>query len=95
MAVYAVVNVKVTDPDRYAEYRKKAPATISRYEGKYLARGGAVEVLEGEWNPQRLVILEFESMERFHEWYDSPEYTPLKQVRGEASATEFVVVEGL
>jgi uncharacterized protein (DUF1330 family) len=94
MAVYAVVNVRVTDPDRYSEYRDKAPDAIARYGGKYLARGGTVEVLEGEWNPQRLVVLEFESMERFREWYDSPEYAPLKQLRSEASDTEFVVVEG-
>jgi uncharacterized protein (DUF1330 family) len=67
MAVYAVVNVQITDPARYTEYREQAPATIARYGGKYLARGGKVEVLEGDWNPQRLVILEFESMERFHE----------------------------
>ena len=95
MAVYAVVNVQITDAGRYTDYREKAPATITRYGGKYLARGGKVEVLEGEWNPQRLVILEFESMERFNEWYDSPEYAPLKQLRREASATDFVVVEGL
>jgi len=95
MAAYAVVNVRVADPDRYAEYREKAPDTIARYGGKYLARGGAVEVLEGDWNPQRLVILEFESMERLREWYDSPEYAPLKQQRCEAAATEFVAVEGV
>ncbi len=95
MAVYSIVNVQVTDPALYAEYVKKAPATIARYGGKYLARGGEVEVLEGDWNPQRLVILEFESMERFKEWYDSPEYAPLKQLRCEASVTEYVVVEGL
>jgi uncharacterized protein (DUF1330 family) len=95
LAVYAVVNVRVTDPYHYAEYRAKAPDTISHYGGKYLARGGAVKVLEGNWHPRRLVILEFESMERFREWYDSPEYAPLKHLRGEASATEFVVVEGL
>ena len=95
MAAYVVVNIKVTDPDRYAEYREKAPDTISRYGGRYRVRGGAVEVLEGEWNPQRLVILEFECMERCHEWYDSPEYAPLKRLRGEAAVAEFVVVEGL
>ena len=96
MAVYAIVNLQITDPARYAEYREKAPSTIARYGGKYLARGGEVEVLEGEWNPQRLVILEFESMERLHEWYDSPEYAPFKQLRSEAAVTEFfVVVEGL
>lgn len=95
MAAYAVVNIRVTDPDRYAEYRAKAPDTIARYGGKYLARGGALEVLEGDWDPQRLVILEFESMERLREWYDSPEYALLKHQRGEAAATEFVLVEGL
>jgi uncharacterized protein (DUF1330 family) len=95
VTVYAVVNVRVTDPERYAKYRDEAPGTIARYGGKYLARGGAVEVLEGDWNPQRLVILEFESMERFREWYDSPEYAPHKQLRSEASVTDFVVVQGL
>ncbi len=95
MAVYAVVNARVTYPDRYAKYREKAPATISHYGGKYLARGGAVETLEGAWEPERLVILEFESMERFREWYDSPEYAPLRRLRGEATATQFAVVEGL
>ena len=96
MAVYAVVNVQITDPARYAEYRENTQSTIARYGGKYLARGGEVEVLEGEWKPQRLVILEFESMERLHEWYDSPEYTPLKRLRSEAAVTEFfVVVEGV
>ncbi len=95
MTVYSVVNVQVTDPARYAEYVEETPATIARYGGKYLARGGEVEVLEGDWNPQRLVILEFESMERFREWYDSPEYAPLKQLRDEASVAEYVVVEGL
>ena len=93
--MYAVVNVQITDPDRYTEYREQAPATIARYGGKYLARGGKVEVLEGDWNPQRLVILEFESMEHFNEWYNSPEYAPLKQLRSEATITEFALVEGL
>jgi uncharacterized protein (DUF1330 family) len=95
MAVYAVVNVRVTDPARYEEYRDKAPATIAHYGGRYLVRGGTVEALEGEWDPERLVILEFGSMGRLREWYDSPEYAPLKRLRGEAAATQFVVVEGL
>ena len=94
MAVYAVVNIRITDPDRYAEYIEQAPPTIAHYGGRYLARGGKVEVLEGEWTPQRLVILEFESMERLNEWYNSPEYAPLKQVRGETTVSDFVVVEG-
>ena len=95
MAVYVIVNVRVTDPARYEEYRGKVPATIAHYGGRYLARGGAVEALEGDWQPERLVVLEFESMERFREWYDSPDYAPLKQLRQEAAATQFVIVEGL
>jgi uncharacterized protein (DUF1330 family) len=95
MAVYSVANVGVTDPDRYAEYRDKVPATVAAYGGKYLARGGTLEVLEGDWDPQSLTILEFESMERFHKWYNSPEYAPLKQLRSETAVTEYVLVEGL
>jgi len=95
MAAYAVVNVRVTDPVRHEEYRSKVPATIASYGGRYLVRGGALEVLEGEWDPERLVVLEFESIGRLREWYDSPEYAPLKQLRQEAAATQLVVVEGL
>ena len=95
MAAYAVVNVRVTDPVRYEEYRSKVPATIASYGGRYLVRGGALEVLEGEWYPERLVVLEFESIGRLREWYDSPEYAPLKQLRQEAAATQLVFVEGL
>ena len=95
MAVYVIANVRVTDPDRYPEYIGRVSRTIERHGGRYLARGGKVEVLEGEWEPQRLVILEFESMERLREWYDSPEYDPLKQLRGEVADSQLVVVEGL
>jgi len=95
MAAYAVVDVRVTDPVRYEDYKSEVLATIASYGGRYLARGGTVEALEGEWNPERLVILEFESMGRLREWYDSPEYAPLKQLRHETAASQFVVVEGL
>ena len=95
MAAYVIANVRVTNPERYPEYTSRVSQTIERYGGRYLARGGKVEVLEGDWDPQRLVIVEFESMERLREWYDSPEYAPLKQLRHEAAVTQFVVVEGL
>ena len=95
MAAYAVVNVRVTDPHRYPEYIGRVSQTIERHGGRYLARGGEVEVLEGDWEPQRRVILEFESMERFRQFYDSAEYAPLKRLRHEAADTQFVVVEGL
>ena len=95
MAAYAVVNVRGTDPQRYPEYIGRVSQTIERHGGRYLARGGEVEVLEGDWEPQRRVILEFESMERFRQFYDSAEYAPLKRLRHEAADTQFVVVEGL
>jgi uncharacterized protein (DUF1330 family) len=96
MAAYAIANIRITDPDRFPEYASAVPQTIERYGGRYLARGGDVEVLEGEWEPQRLVILEFESVERLREWYDSPEYAPLKRLREEVAASQLVVVvEGL
>jgi uncharacterized protein (DUF1330 family) len=96
MAAYVIANIRITDPDRYPEYASGVPQTIERYGGRYLARGGDVEVLEGEWEPQRLVIIEFESMERLREWYDSPEYAPLKRLREEVAASQLVVVvEGL
>ena len=78
MAVYVIANVRVTNPERYPEYTSRVSQTIERYGGRYLARGGKVEVLEGDWEPQRLVIVEFGSMERLREFYDSPEYAPLK-----------------
>ncbi len=95
MAAYVIANVRVTDPDRYPEYISRVSRTIERHGGRYLVRGGEVEVLEGNWEPQRLVILEFESMERFRQFYDSPDYTPLKRLRHAAADTQFVVVEGL
>jgi uncharacterized protein (DUF1330 family) len=95
MAAYVIANIRITDPDRYPEYASRVPQTVERYGGRYLARGGKVEVLEGEWEPQRLVILEFESMERLREWYDSPEYASLKQLREEGTVSQLVIVEGL
>ncbi len=95
MAAYVIANIRITDPDRYPEYARRVPQTIERYGGRYLTRGGNVEVLEGDWEPQRLVILEFESMERLREWYDSPEYAPLKRLHEEVAASQLVVVEGL
>jgi uncharacterized protein (DUF1330 family) len=95
MATYLIANVRVTDPDRYPEYSSQVLPTVERYGGRYLARGGEVEVLEGDWEPQRLVILEFESMERLRQFYDSPEYAPLKQLRREVADSQLVVVEGL
>lgn len=95
MPAYLVANVEVTDPAGYEEYRKQTPATIAAHGGRYLARGGATEVLEGDWTPSRVVILEFPGMAELKAWYDSVEYRPLRQIRERTTRSSVVVVEGL
>jgi uncharacterized protein (DUF1330 family) len=95
MSAYVIVDVRVTDPAAYEEYRLQAPATIERYGGRYLARGGKAEVLEGDWTPSRLVVLEFPSLGRAKEWLDSPEYGAIKHLRHRFATSRMVVVEGL
>ena len=95
MAAYLIANIEVTDPAGYEEYKKQAPATIAAHGGRYLTRGGAKEVLEGDWAPNRVVILEFPNMATLKTWYDSPEYRPLHQVRQRTTKSSVVAVEGL
>jgi uncharacterized protein (DUF1330 family) len=73
MTAYVIVDIEVTDPSGYAEYKKLAPPVVKSFGGKYLARGGPTETLEGDWRSQRLVILEFESVEKAKAWLNSPE----------------------
>jgi uncharacterized protein (DUF1330 family) len=95
MAGYVIGNINVTDPDAFEEYRGMVPATIAAYGGKYLVRGGVADVVEGDWSPNRLVVLEFESLQKAKEWYNSPEYTPAKAIRLKASTGDLVFVEGV
>jgi uncharacterized protein (DUF1330 family) len=95
MPAYVFANIEVTDPVLYEEYRKGVPATIAQYGGRYVARGGAAEGLEGGYAPKRVVILEFPSVERAKAWWDSPEYQPLRAIRQRASRGDLLLVEGL
>jgi uncharacterized protein (DUF1330 family) len=95
MSAYVIVDIDVTDPQGYQEYIKLAPPTITAYGGKYIARGGKTEVLEGEWAPKRLVILEFENLERAKAWLESPEYHTPRQMRHRTATTNMVVIEGV
>jgi uncharacterized protein (DUF1330 family) len=95
LAAYVIANIHVTDPQRYEAYKVQAAASIAAHGGRYLARGGKHEVLEGHWSPHRLVILEFESYERAIEWYESQEYDAPKALRAQIAVSEIVVVEGL
>ena len=91
---YLVADVDVTDPDGYERYKQLSSAAVDLYGGRFLVRGGPVEVLEGEVEPHRLVVIEFDSAEAVHRWYHSPEYAQARGVRQATSTGWFVVVEG-
>lgn len=95
MPAYVVIDIEVHDPATYDQYKLLAPPAIAAYGGRYLARGGRTETLEGDWTPKRLVILEFPSLERAQAWWASTEYAEAKALRHRASSANMVVVEGL
>jgi uncharacterized protein (DUF1330 family) len=95
MPAYVVVEIEVTDPVLYEDYKKLSAPAVALYGGKYLARGGKTEALEDDWAPTRLVILEFPTLEQAKTWWNSPEYTQAKQIRWKAADTRMTVIEGL
>jgi uncharacterized protein (DUF1330 family) len=95
MPAYVIFDIHVDDPDAYAPYREPAGASVEQYGGRYIARGGAAEVLEGDWDIDRLVILEFPSMDEARAWYRSPEYQKVLPIRHGASHGRGVLLEGL
>jgi uncharacterized protein (DUF1330 family) len=95
MAAYLIADLDVKNPAGIENYRAKVGDTITKYGGKFIVRGGAHEVLEGDWRPTRLVLLEFPSMDALKRWYDSPDYRPLIAERKAAAATDIVIVDGI
>jgi len=95
MPAYWVASVKVTNPDKYKEYGARAPAALQKYGGKFLARGGRHVVLEGDKGKNRVVVLEFESVERALECYNSPEYQEAMSYRLGAADVQIAIVESL
>ncbi|MFH1604048.1 MAG: DUF1330 domain-containing protein [Pseudomonadota bacterium] len=95
MAAYLVVDIEVTNPAQFEEYRKLAPAAIAKFGGRFIIRGGAYEVLEGEWRPQRLTIVEFDSMEKAKAFYASPEYGTAIKARANAAKFKALLVQGI
>jgi uncharacterized protein (DUF1330 family) len=94
MAAYIIVDVQVTNTEAYERYKAAVPATLAPYGGKFLVRGGRVETLEGEWQPQRIVVLEFESAAKAKAWWSSQQYAEPKRIRQSASVTKMILVEG-
>ncbi len=95
MAAFVIANVTIEDPVRYEDYKRMVPGTLASFGGRFVARGGQIDVLEGEWKPNRLVILEFPSVERARAWWNSPEYAEAKALRQATSTGTLIVVEGL
>lgn len=94
MAAYVFAEIEITNPEGYREYTQTVPATIAQYGGRFLTRGGAIEVLEGEWPQRRRVIVEFASMEAAKRWWDSPEYAKPKALRRANSNGRLLLLEG-
>lgn len=95
MAAYVILDIKVSDVEQFAKYREMAPPVIAAYDGKYLARGGTTEVLEGSWTPNRVVVLEFPTVDRAKQWLHSPEYREARALRHSAASSNAIVVQGV
>jgi len=95
MPAYLIADMNVSDPARYEEYKRLAPPAIEKYGGRYLSRAGETAILEGDWSPTRLVILEFPSLEKAKAWYDSPEYGAARKAREGTGKFRMVVTAGL
>ncbi len=94
MPAFVVVEIEVTDPVKYEKYKQLAPPSIRKYGGRYLVRGGEVQVLEGKWSPKRFVILQFESFDQAKAWWNSPEYREAKLLRQASARTAMIWVPG-
>ncbi|HUG23926.1 DUF1330 domain-containing protein [Piscinibacter sp.] len=94
-SAYIIANVQVTDPVQYEDYKKFSTIAMQAHGAEVCVRGGALEVLEGDWQPDRLVILKFPSVEQAKRFYDSTEYLRAREARENAGVMRMVVVEGL
>ena len=95
MAGYVIVNDEITDPALFEEFRSRIGANVAAHGGKYHVRGGAIEVVDGDWTPERMVVIEFESVERAKEWLASPEYSELRKIRLASARANVIIAQGV
>lgn len=95
MSAFVIVDVSIHDNSIYNEYKKLTPAAVAAHGGKFVVRGGEAETLEGDWNPERIVVLEFPTMEQAKTWWHSSEYSEAKSLRQQAATTRMIVVPGI
>jgi uncharacterized protein (DUF1330 family) len=95
MPAYVIVEVNVHDHNEYEYYKKLTPAAIAAFDGKFIVRGGQSITLEGNWKPERIVVLEFPNVERANEWWHSEIYAEAKIIRQRAAKTKMIIVDGV
>jgi uncharacterized protein (DUF1330 family) len=95
VAAYVIADVQITNRKRYKDYTAHILESIARYGGRWVVRGGATQVLEGDWNPDRVVVIEFSSVEAALAWFNSDDYQELAAIRREASTARILVAEGV
>jgi uncharacterized protein (DUF1330 family) len=95
MPAYVIVETDISDPERYEQYKAASPGAIAAGDGRFLARGGELLVLEGDWQPTRLVVLEFEDLAAAKRWYESELYQEAKKLRAGAAHLRMVAVQGV
>ena len=95
MPAYVIIETDIHDPEQYERYKAASPDAVAGGGGRFLARGGELAVLEGDWNPPRIVVLEFPDIETAKRWYDSPGYQEAKRLRDGAASLRMVAVEGI
>ena len=95
MPAFVIANITIVDPLRYEDYRRMVPATLVPFGGRFVVFGGQTEVLEGDWRPSRLVLLEFPSIERARAWWNSPEYAEARALRQATSTGTLIILEGV
>jgi uncharacterized protein (DUF1330 family) len=95
MPAYVVIETDISDPEQYERYKAASPEAVASGGGRFVVRGGELAVLEGDWNPSRLVVLELPDLDAVKRWYDSPEYVEARKLREGAAALNMVAVEGV
>ena len=94
MAAYIIVDVQIHNAEQYEGYKKLTGPSLVNYSGRFIVRGGETETLEGDWQPGRIVVLEFPTKELAKQWWSSEEYAPAKEIRQRNATTKMILVEG-
>jgi len=95
MPAYLIVETDITDPEQYEQYKAASPGAIAAAGGRFLVRGGEMTVLEGDWQPKRLVLIEFDDLETAKRFYESEEYRAAMKLREGAANLNMVAVQGV